>query len=89
MKEAHPSFKKKVVKSLNTLMDKNVEFNNFPVFATNIMQRELPLDLKKFGALQQHAYINGSQTLTSHWREHLVGEVQDIIRGEYNCYQVY
>jgi len=88
VKEIHPSSKRKIVTCLNSLVEKSHEFDNFPLLATNILLRELPLDLKKFGSLQQQAYANGKQTLTSHWREHLVGEIQDVLRGEYNCYQV-
>jgi len=87
VKEQHPSANKKVVLCLNTLMEKSYEFNNLSVLATNILPRELPLDLKKFGQIQQLAFSNGKQTLLSHWREHLIGEVQDIIRSDFNCYQ--
>jgi len=88
VKAEHPSANKKVVLCLNTLMEKSYEFDNLPVLATNIIQRELPLDLKKFGQIQQLAFSNGKQTLLSHWREHLIGEVQDIIRSDFNCYEV-
>jgi len=89
VKEAHASSKKSIVNILNMIAKKSEQFLNFAVFATNIPLKELPLELKDFGKIQKNAFINGCKVLKSQWREYLVGEIQDLLRGDYNCYQVF
>lgn len=88
MKEGHASAKKSIVNILNMIAKKTTQFHNFAVFATNIPNKELPLELKDFGTIQKEAFVNGCKVLKSQWREYLVGEIQDLLRGDYNCYQV-
>ena len=88
VKEGHACAKKSIVNIMNMIARKSAQFLDFAVFATNIPSKDLPLELKDFGKIEKDAWISGCKVLKSQWREYLVGEIQDLLRGDYNCYQV-
>jgi len=73
---------------MNMIAKKGYQFHDFSVFATNINLKELPLELKDFEEKQLESFNSAKKSVASQLREYLIGEIQDILKNDYNFYSV-
>ncbi len=88
IKEQHVSSKKGWIETMNMIARKCYQFHDFSVFATNIPLKELPLELKDFEEKQLESFTSAKKAISNQFREYLIGEIQDILKNDYNFYSV-
>ena len=67
---------------------KSGQFSEYALFAVQFNAKDMPFELDVFQRKQEQQYEQGKKTLTSNWREYIIGEVQDLLRNDYNFYSV-
>jgi len=85
--DKHVSKQKQLVKALAILTERSYQYEQCFLLNTRLGEKQLPMSLADFEALQEAHFKEAAHQLKTNWREWVVGEVQDALRDVYKFYQ--